>query len=137
LETAWRFAMESGVEEIKVHTVAVYEIEPESENALCQYYILECKIDQLPHKTSHMLAKHPHMTNVYLHHGVPDTDSVVGNLKSDYGNNGKVCINSRNYCGSILREEDVLEHIFKLCKVEERPTYMRSSYDVVDGEDHF
>jgi hypothetical protein len=136
LETAWRHAMESGMEEIKVHTVAVYEVSPNYENPLQRYYILESKLHNLPHKTNRLLTKHPHMTNVFLHHGVRDTNNVIARIKSDFENDGKVSINSKNYCGSFLREVDVLEYIFKLCKVDERPSIMRSSYDVVDGEDH-
>jgi hypothetical protein len=131
LECALGHIVAEGIDRVNYHAVAFFDVDNGKRNNLHQYYIMECKISEVESKTVKLLAQHPHMTRIFFHQRIPDTVGVINNLHADFDLGGKISINSNHYCGSLMTEAGVLEHLFKLCEVEERPEVMRSSYDAV------
>ncbi len=120
------------------HTVGFFELEPrQCSNDFQRYYILEGKPDVYNDKKAKLVVLYPQAKEILLHERIPDSVNVVDNLHKECDTNARIAINERNFCVSYWCESVVLELIFKMCKVADRPKYMRSARytdDHADGE---
>jgi hypothetical protein len=76
------------------------------------------------------------MVVVLLCEGVAAETQVIKTIRHDYENVGNICINSKNYCGSVLCKPALLNLLIKFCKVSKPVAIMEVDFDVVDNYEY-
>jgi hypothetical protein len=102
------------------------------ENSLTRFLALECKSRHYHRKITKILHRHPSMVVILLCEDIAPETQVIKTILHDYENNGNICINSKNYCGSPLNKATLLNLLIKFCKVSKPVAIMETDFDVTD-----